>query len=60
MLWRLQTLGGCGHLVGSTSIHTYGFILSACWPTTALGAGRPTLGLDEEYSCTPLHLLWCG
>ena len=60
MLPRLKTLDGCGRLVGSPSIHTYGCILSTCWPTTALGVGTQTLGLGEEYSCTPQHLLWCG
>ena len=60
MLPRLETPGGCGRLVGSPSIHTYGCILSACLPTTALGVGAQTLGLGEEYSCTPLHLPLCG
>ena len=59
MLPRLETPGGCGRLVGSPFIHTYGCILSACWTTTTLGVGTQTLGLGEESSCTPLHLLWC-
>ena len=60
MLPRLETPSGCGCLVDSPSIHTYGCILSTCGPTTALGVGCPTLGLGEEYTCTQLHLLWCG
>ena len=57
MLPRLETPGDCGRLVGSPSIHTYGCILSACWPTTDLGVGKSIpvhhytySGVDEEFS----------
>ena len=55
MVPRLEIPSGCGRLVGSPSILTYGCILSACLPTTALGVGTQTLGLGKEYSCTPIR-----